>query len=109
RLVRGQGQARPRLRLRLPRPVRGPPGRQVMRKLLAAVALLLERLLAAGMGWERQQEERKRQAEIERLRNDPAEWWQDNFGTDGADDSRLPGAAQAKPAAAEAAARDRAD
>lgn len=80
-----------------------------MRKLLAAVALLLERLLAAWIEWERQQEERKRQAEIERLRNDSVQWWQDNFGTDGADDRRLPGAAQAKPAAAEAAARDRAD
>ena len=80
-----------------------------MRKLLAAVALLLERLLAAWIEWERQQEERKRQAEIERLRNDSVQWWQDNFGIDGADDRRLSDAAQAKPAAAEAAARDRAD
>lgn len=80
-----------------------------MRKLLAAVALLLERLLAAWIEWERQQEERKRQAEIERLRNDSVQWWQDNFGIGGADDSRLPDDAQAKPAAAEAAARDRAD
>lgn len=79
-----------------------------MRKLLAAVALLLERLLAAWMEWERRQEERKRQAEIERLRNDPVEWWQRNFGADDVD-GRLPDAAQAKPAAAEAAARDRAD
>src|SRR5690606_41821445 len=100
RLVRGQGQARPRLRLRHPRPVRGPPGRQVMRRLLAAVALLLERLLAAWIEWERQQEERKRQAEIERLRNDAVEWWEDNFGADGADDSRRTDAGQGKARAA---------
>ena len=45
-----------------------------MRKLLAAVALLLERLLAAWIEWERQQEERKRQAEIERLRKIGGGW-----------------------------------
>lgn len=78
-----------------------------MRKLLAAVALLLERLLAAWMEWERQQEERKRQAEIERLRNDSVQWWQDNFGIDGADDRRLPDAAQEATDAAPSAARDR--
>ena len=81
-----------------------------MRKLLAAVALLLERLLAAWIEWERQQEERKRQAEIERLRNDSVQWWQDNFGTaDVGDDVRLRGAAREATDAAPPAARDRAD
>lgn len=77
-----------------------------MRKLLTAVALLLEHLLAAWIEWERQQEERKRQAEIERLRNDSVEWWQRNFGT--ADvDGRLQDAAQAQSDAAPSSARDR--
>lgn len=81
-----------------------------MRKLLAAVALLLERLLAAWIEWERQQEERKRQKEIERLRNDSVQWWQDNFGTaDVGDDVRLRDAAREATDAAPSAARDRAD
>ena len=81
-----------------------------MRKLLAAVALLLERLLAAWMEWERQQEDRKRKAEIERLRNETVQWWQDNFGAaDVGDDVRLRDAAREATDAAPSAARDRAD
>lgn len=79
-----------------------------MRKGLLAIAAVILRVLDALAEWERKHAERKQRAEIERLRNETIQWWQDNFGIDGADDRRLPDAAQEATDAAAPATRDRA-
>lgn len=79
-----------------------------MRKFLLALAAVILRVLDALAEWERKQEERKQKAEIERLRNDSVQWWQDNFGAaDVGDDVRLRDAAREATDAAPPSARDR--
>lgn len=78
-----------------------------MRQLAIALVLLIQRVLDIWDEWERKQEARRVAAEHERLRNETISWWQDNFGIDGADDSRLPDvAAEARPDAAASAVDD---
>lgn len=61
-----------------------------MRRLMLALALLVE-WLVSEMQWRRDERKRRRlEDETERLRQDPVNWWVDNFGaSDVGDDVRL--------------------
>lgn len=79
-------------------------------RLALALTLLADRIVDWLDERDRRREAKRQAAEVERLRNETIQWWQDNFGIDGADDRRLPDAAAEAPAdAATPAARDRAD
>ncbi len=64
-----------------------------MRQFALALVLLLNRLLVLIEDIRREREVNRRQKEREELRDDPVEWWLDNFGVDGGNDSRLSDAA----------------
>jgi hypothetical protein len=77
---------------------------------LDVLATLLAQLLLWLYEREKRRDERRRQSEVQGLRDDPVDWWRSHFGVDGADDIRLRDAAAAARAEADqAAARDRAD
>lgn len=77
-------------------------------RLLLALAVLAERILAWLAEQERRREHERQRQDVERLRNDSVQWWQDNFGAaDVGDDVRLRDAAREATDAAPSAARDR--
>lgn len=83
-----------------------------MKRLIVLLSLLVAFLNRLADELERYRAERaarKQADETAKLRQDPAAWWQDNFGTaDVGDDVRLRDAAREGAAAAAPATRDRA-
>lgn len=81
-----------------------------MKRLIVLLSLLVAFLNRLADELERYRAERaarKQADETAKLRQDPAQWWQDNFGTsDVGDDVRLSGATKEVTAAAAPAADD---